>query len=118
MENFGPWLLEELKKRNMTQSELARLAGLGSGTISNIMNGQKKVGQDTALAIANVLRLPPDLVFEKAGILPPKPELSPIKRALLHVAEGLPDSDIEAAIAMLEKREDFYKKNPSARPNK
>lgn len=118
MERFSIWLLNELKQRDMTQSDLARAAKLGSGTISNIMSGNRKVGQDTLRAIAHALKLPPDLVFEKAGILPPKIELSPIKRKLLHLAEGLPDSDIEIAIALLEQREDYYKKNPSVKPAK
>ncbi len=74
MEKFGEWLLTELKKNKMTQSELARLAGLGSGTISNIMSGEKKVGADTATAIAHVLRIHPRKVFEKAGLLPPSAE--------------------------------------------
>lgn len=118
MERFSNWLLDELKKREMTQSDLARLAKLGSGTISNIMSGNRKVGQDTLTAIAHALKLPVDLVFEKAGLLPPKVEASPIKRKLAHMAEGLPDSDIEMVIALLEQREDYYKKNPQAKPAK
>ena len=72
MERFSDWLLNELKSRDMSQSDLARSAGLGSGTISNIMSGNRKVGQDTLTAIARALRLPPALVFEKAGLLPGK----------------------------------------------
>lgn len=115
MENFGDWLLEQLRAKNMSQSDLARMAGLSKGTISNLINGTKGAGEDSLLAVARALNLPPDLVFEKANKFPPKPELSPIKRALIHLAEGLPDSDIEIAIALLEQREAFYKKNPNAK---
>lgn len=118
MENFSDWLLNELKERDMTQSDLARQANLGRGTISNIMSGTRSVGKDTLVAIAHALKLPPDLVFEKAKVFPTKSELSPIKRKLAHVAEDLPDSDIELAITLLEQRQEFYKKNPSARPVK
>lgn len=117
-EKFSDWLLSELKSRGMTQSELARLAGLGSGTISNIMIGNRQVGQDTLAKISHALKLPTDLVFEKAGILPSKPELSPVKRKLAHLAEDLPDSDLESVIAMLEQRQEYYKKHPSAKPAK
>jgi len=118
MENFGDWLLERLKEKNISQSELARMAGVSKGTISNLVNGTKGSGQESLTAIAHALRLPVDLVFEKAKLLPPKPELSAAKRKLLHLADGLPDTDIEIAIALLEQREEFYKKNPQAKPAK
>ncbi len=118
MESFSNWLLKELRDRDMSQSDLAHIAKLGSGTISNIMTGNRKVGQDTLVKIAHALHLPPDFVFEKAGILPPKVELSPIKRALLHASEGLPDSDLQLALSLLEQRQEFYKKNPGVKPAK
>lgn len=118
MENFGTWLLNILREREMSQSELARLAGISKGTVSNLINGTSGIGQDSLVAIARALRLPPDLVFEKAGIFAPKNELSPIKRALLHVAQDLPDSDIELALGLLEKRAEYYKQNPQAKPSK
>jgi len=43
MESFSDWLLKELKERDMSQSDLAHIAKLGSGTISNIMTGTRKV---------------------------------------------------------------------------
>lgn len=118
MENFGDWLLERLKEKNMSQSELARIAGLSKGTISNLINGTKGAGQDSLKAIAIALKLPPDLVFEKAGILPQKFELSAIKRALLHAADGLPESDVKLALSLLEQRQEYYKNNPGAKPTK
>jgi transcriptional regulator with XRE-family HTH domain len=69
MESFSNWLLAELQSRDMSQSDLAHIAKLGSGTISNIMTGNRKVGQDTLTKIAHALKLPPDFVFEKAGII-------------------------------------------------
>lgn len=118
MENFGSWLLNVLKEKKISQSELARLANISKGTVSNLVNGTSGIGQDSLIAIAHALKLPPDLVFEKAGLFPSKIELSPIKRKLAHLAEDLPDSDVEIAIALLEQREDYYKKNPSAKPAK
>lgn len=118
MENFGDWLLKQLKDRNISQSELARLAGISKGTISNLINGTRGAGQDSLSAIAHALKLPPELVFEKAGILPTKPELSPIKRALIHLTQDLPDSDLEMVIALLEQRSEYYKKHPQTKPTK
>lgn len=116
--NFGTWLLNVLQERKMSQSELARLAGISKGTVSNLVNGTSGIGQDSLTAIAHALKLPIDLVFEKAGLLPPKNGISPIKRKLAHLAEELPDSDVEIAIALLEQRFDYYKKNPQAKPAK
>lgn len=118
MENFGDWLLERLKEKNISQSELARMAGLSKGTVSNLVNGTKGAGQDSLTAIAHALKLPVDLVFEKAKLLPVKTELSPAKRKLMYLAEILPDSDIEIAIALLEQRESVYKKNRQIKPVK
>ena len=118
MENFGSWLLNVLKEKNLSQSELARMAKISKGTVSNLINGTSGIGQDSLIAIAHALKLPPELVFEKAGLFPPKIELSPIKRKLAHLAEKLPDSDLEMVIALLEQREDYYKKNPQAKPVK
>lgn len=119
MDKFSDWLLEQLREKEWSQADLARASGLTRATISYYLGPKSKKPDETAIRkIAKALNLPIDLVYEKAGILPPKPELSPIKRALFHLAEGLPDSDIESAIALLESRELFYKKNPAARPNK
>jgi len=118
MNKFGSWLTEELKKRDMNQSDLARASNITTAQISRIISGTRGVGEQALTSIAHALRLPPDLVFEKAGILPPKTELSPIKRKLAHLAEDLPDSDVEMAIALLEQRDAYYKKHPEAKPAK
>lgn len=65
-----------------------------------------------------LLITPPDLLFEFVNILPAKSELSIIKRKLAHLAQDLPDTDIEMAIALLEQRTEYYKKHPSAKPAK
>lgn len=112
---FNDWLLKQLQEKNWSQADLARSSGLTKSAISKYLSG--RVPDETALRkIARALKLPPELVFEKAGILPAKPDLSPIKRKLAHIAEELPDSDVELAIGLLEQRQEYYKKNPKARP--
>ena len=116
MDNFAAWLDRQLKERNWKPADLARESGLSSAVISNLLNGHRNLGEKTGKAIARALKLPLELVFEKANILPPKPELSPTKRKLAHLAQDLPDSDIEMVISLLEQRQEYYKKNPKARP--
>lgn len=119
MSSFSDWLLRQLEEHGWSQSDLARASGLTRSTISYYLSPKSKSPDETALRkIAHALKLPIDLVYEKAGILPSKPELSAIKRKLAHLAQELPDSDVEIAIALLEQRTEYYRKHPSAKPAK
>jgi len=91
VENFGDWLLNELKQAGISQSEFARRAGLSKGTISNLINGTKGVGQDSLVAIAKTLHVPTEFVFEKAGLLPPKPKRDSILEQIEHLYNSLRD---------------------------
>lgn len=104
----------------MSQSDLAHLCGVTSAQISRIISGERKPGEKTLLGIAKAFKISPEIVFEKAGILPPSSEkgLSPVVRELLQLAIGLPDSDLEMVIALLNQRDNYYKKNPKAKPEK
>jgi transcriptional regulator with XRE-family HTH domain len=71
MDNFTPWLSQELKNRSWRPADLAHRAGLCTGTLSNIMNGNRGVGPDMCKAIAQALGEPPEKLFRLAGLLPP-----------------------------------------------
>jgi transcriptional regulator with XRE-family HTH domain len=118
MDNFPEWLNTQLTERRWKPADLARESHLSAAVISNILNGHRNAGEKTLIAIARGLHLPPKLVFEKAGILPQELELSPIKRQLIHLMEDMPDSDVELALALLEKRSDYYRQNPQVKPAK
>jgi transcriptional regulator with XRE-family HTH domain len=118
MRKFGSWLLKELDKHDMSQSDLARACKITTAQMSRIVSGERNAGTETLTNIAHAFKLPVDLVFEKAGLLPPNSELSPTKRTLINLAKGLPDSDLEMVIALLEQRDDYYKKNPKIKPEK
>jgi transcriptional regulator with XRE-family HTH domain len=115
---FGFWVKQEREKKNWSQADLARESGLYRSIINNIENGVSNSSPTTLKALARAFNYPPDLLFEFVNLLPAKPEPSPIKRALLHISEGLPNSDIQLAITLLEQRQEYYKKNPSAKPAK
>lgn len=116
-QSFGEWLSQEREKRGWSQSDLARFSGLHRAVINKIETGTNPM-PETVKAIARALEYPLEFVYEKAGFLEEKPQLSVIKRKLAHLAENLPDSDLEMVIALLEQRLDFYKKNPQAKPAK
>lgn len=122
MERFSDWLLKELKTRNMNQSDLAHAAKLGSGTISNIMNGNRKVGQDTLSKIAIALNLPAETVFRAAGLLTPKSEEDEIIEQINHLAKDLPEQEqqdilefIKLRHRLTEEREKNEAKKPKTR---
>jgi len=75
---FSEWLQIELDKRGLNQSQLAKMAGISRGTISNIMNENRGIGEDSLLSIAKGLKLPAITVLRAAGILPEEPEYIPL----------------------------------------
>ena len=102
---FSEWLQEALEKKGWKQSDLARAAHLGKGSLSDIVSGRRKVGSEVARAIADALKLPPEQVFRAAGILPPENQdpwademahkLSQLSPSLRGVAERFIDSMVE-----------------------
>jgi transcriptional regulator with XRE-family HTH domain len=103
MENFGEWLKSELEKRKISQKELADLSGITPAQISRIISGTRGAGEQALVAIARALRIPPELVFQKAGLLPiTHSELSSKKRELLANLENADDNTVQFVIDMLE----------------
>jgi len=115
---FGIWVRQEREKKNWSQADLARESGLYRSLINNIENGVSESSPKTLKALAHAFDYPLDLLYEFVNLLPKKKELSAIKRKLAQVAEDVPDSDVEIAIALLEQRKEFYKKHPSIKPAK
>ena len=95
---FGDWLLEILRERDMSQADLQRAAGLGKGSLSDVVSGRRKVGKDLATAIATALKLPPEQVFRAAGILPPVQNSDEDVEEIVHLAKQLSKEDKQAVI--------------------
>lgn len=72
--DFAEWLEGELEKRNWRPSELAKAAGLYQSTLWKVLNRERAAGADVCTSLARALRLPPEIVFRQAGLLPPLPE--------------------------------------------
>lgn len=93
MEDFVTWLTGELDKRGWSNSELARRAGVTHTTISMIISKHNNPGPDLCQGIARAFKLPPEIVFRKAGLLPQLPE--------------------ETDSQLVTKCQDYYKRLPS-----
>ncbi len=91
---FTAWLREELEKREWSQNELARRAGLTSASVSYVLNELRGPGPEFCQAIAQALRLPEEFVFRQAGLLapvPPDAQVGPLVEWLYALAR-LPQS--------------------------
>jgi len=72
--DFAQWLEKALITNNLTASELARRAGVDKGVISRLINKERAPSPETLSSIAAALKLPPEIVFRAAGLLPPASE--------------------------------------------
>jgi transcriptional regulator with XRE-family HTH domain len=74
VETFGHWLMEEMKTRDWSMSELARRCNVSHVAISRLINGERRPGDELCHSIANALGIPVVQVFRRAGKLPPAPD--------------------------------------------
>jgi len=72
-DEFVRWLDQELAARSWRPADLARAANISTGALSQVYAGTRKPGPDMANGIARALGIPADLVFRRAGLLPPQP---------------------------------------------
>ena len=88
---FVQWLDEELARRNWRPADLARAAGISTGSLSQIYTGTRNPGPDIANAIAKGLNLPPDTVFRQGGLLPesPGPTVDPTLQELNEILRNM-----------------------------
>lgn len=71
--DFADWLESEMKKRAWRPSDLAKAAGLYQSTLGKVLNREREAGPDVCVSLADALKLPPEEVFRKAGLLPELP---------------------------------------------
>lgn len=91
--NFGIWLKEELKKANISQTELAEKVNLTSSQISRIISGERGTTIDVLEGIARTLRIPPENVFRIAAGLGPKSEKSNLIQQIEYLVLDLPEEE-------------------------
>lgn len=109
MEKFGQWLLDELEKREMSQSDLARRSGLSQGTISNMISSTRGVGPDSLRAIAKALRLPIEQVYRAANLLPPPPDVDEEMEQILNEFDNLSKQDQQEVLAFIHMKQNLRK---------
>ena len=92
---FEDWLEQQLAARNWRPIDLARAAGVAGPTITRILNGDRKLGPETAVAIARALGLSPEYVFRRAGLLPTQIEIEydPAIQEIVDVLRDMTDEE-------------------------
>lgn len=115
-ETFSEWIEEQLNLRGWKPADLARAARVGQTTISNIINGNRNPGPDFCISIARALNVPTELVFRKAGILPPSLEerraADPKLDEAMLILEQLDEAQRETVLTMLRG----FQQQPGAAP--
>lgn len=98
-ESFIFWLDDKLKEKGWTDNQLAKKAGFSHPVISKARSGIQAIGYESCIKIAKVFDIPPEVVLEKAGLLPPSPQRSIREAEAVYLFNQLPP----------EKQEDFIK---------
>ena len=92
-DRFDEWLRDEMMRRELTQSELARKAGISQTLISQWVNGRRTPSILSAKALADGLDLPIEVVLARLG-LDPRNQIPPgLERVwgLITTTEMTPD---------------------------
>lgn len=71
MSELGRWLRQQLKERDLTQSEAAVYAGVGQATLSDIINKGHVPKVETLFRLADYFHASREQVLRAAGHLPP-----------------------------------------------
>jgi len=102
-EEFALWLQAEMDRHDWTQADLSRISNISKPQIARVLSGSRGIGPDACNAIARALRLPPELVFRKAGLLPPSEtsEDEDIERTN-HILPQLPEAERKMVLAFAE----------------
>lgn len=99
--DFDAWLIRELNERGWSNSELARRAGVVPSTVSMILSGQKRPGLEFCVGVARALRMPPEVVLRRAGLLPSLPDPVEEEQEAVGILRGLTDSARRTVMQML-----------------
>ena len=89
---FSDWLLDELRKREWTQADLARASGLTTAAISKYMSGRIPE-KDALKKIARAFDVPIGNLYQIAGMLPPEPEPDLLTKAIMHLLHDLDNEE-------------------------
>ncbi len=99
---FSEWLQAEMDKRGWSQSDLARFADLNRAVINKLLNGKSHPQPPTLEAISRALKIPIEITYRAAGLLPTNSENDDTVEEAIHVLKSIQSTQRKAtAIALL-----------------
>lgn len=102
MTALGKYLSSELKNKQWDQVDLARAVGTTEPTISRIISGKRNPSFNLCNAISKALDLPPELVLEKAGLIPKKIKETDMVTTITHKVSMLTEKDQRVVLRIIE----------------
>jgi transcriptional regulator with XRE-family HTH domain len=100
---FAEWLQSEIDKRGWSQSDCARAADLNRAVINKLLNGKSKPQPYTLVAIARAFKIPIEIAYRAAGLLPPNTDGDDTLEELIHVFKSIQSPQRRATAIMLLK---------------
>jgi transcriptional regulator with XRE-family HTH domain len=97
---FKDWLLSEIEAAGLSNSELARRAGVSHARVSQVLGGDSP-GKNFLIKIADVLGKPRSEVFRAAGLVETNKKLNPIVESTAAMLNDLPEEEQEDFRAMV-----------------
>jgi len=100
-DDFVKWLNDRLLESGISQAELARRGNISRASISKALDPATPPGWDVCYGIAQGLKIPPLLVFRKAGLLPSKRGSDELKEEYLIQWDELENNDQEETLEFM-----------------
>ncbi len=99
---FFNWLDVRMKDLDLSDSELANKAGISHSVISKARHQIQGIGWDAAVAIANAINMPPEIVLRKVELLPPatSQRTSPVVDEMVNLFSNLGEDDQEELLQL------------------
>ncbi|MGI6739863.1 MAG: helix-turn-helix transcriptional regulator [Brevefilum sp.] len=98
---LGNLLVAEMKRRNLSSRDVAKIVGVSHPIIGNIINGEKP-SFETCVKIAPFLRKSDVEVMREAGLIKPVSEITSQKEELLYKFDQLNENDRQTILDMME----------------
>lgn len=90
--DFSEWLVEEMGKREWSQSDLARKLKVTRGAVNNLLSGRSKTpDKKTMEEIARAFNVPLEVVYQKAKLLPTKSTRDELEEEATYLFSKLKD---------------------------
>lgn len=100
--NIGTKIKAARIAKGLTQEELGKLLGVQKSAIAKYENGRVvNIKRSTLKKISDILEIRPSELISDEQKQPAQGELSEVKRALIHLIEGLSENEAAVLLASL-----------------